>query len=127
MSFKSPLGRVLGQGSHSGTQHWISQRITSVALAVLGPWLVVSLLTMPDFSYASAHAAMARPANAVVTILFLLAAFHHAYSGVTVVIEDYVPAKGKKILALLVLQFLHVAFAVAGIIAVLRLAIWSAV
>ena len=37
MSLRSPMGRVLGLGSaKEGVSHWWSQRVTSVALVILG-------------------------------------------------------------------------------------------
>ena len=50
MSLRSPIGRVLGLGAaKEGVSHWWSQRVTSVALLLLGLWFVVSLLRMPTF------------------------------------------------------------------------------
>ena len=50
----------------------------------------------------------------------------HSQLGVQVVVEDYVTGKGLKIVTMLVLNFLHVAFAVAGVFAVLRIAFGTA-
>ena len=44
---RSALGRVRGYGSaKEGVGHWWSQRLTSVALIVLGCWFVVSMLSL---------------------------------------------------------------------------------
>ena len=44
MSLRSPLGRVLGLGSaKGGSGHWYSQRVTAVALVILGCWFIASL------------------------------------------------------------------------------------
>ena len=52
MSLRSPIGRVLGLGAaKEGFSHWWSQRVTSVALLLLGLWFVASLLRMPGFGY----------------------------------------------------------------------------
>ena len=52
MSMRSPIGRVLGLGAaKEGVSHWWSQRVTSVALVLLGLWFVSSLLRMPTFQY----------------------------------------------------------------------------
>ena len=54
MSLRSPLGRVLGSGSaKEGTDHWWMQRVSAVALALLGLWFMLSLVGLPDFSQAS--------------------------------------------------------------------------
>jgi succinate dehydrogenase / fumarate reductase, membrane anchor subunit len=123
---KSPLGTVLGLGGHSGTHHWWMQRVTSIALALLGPWFVVRALTLPDYGYATVHATLARPHNAVLMILLLITVAHHSAAGVAVVIEDYVPSKGKKLAALVVAQFLHWVLAAYAVLAVLKVALGSA-
>jgi len=52
MSLRSPIGRVLGLGAaKEGVSHWWSQRVTSVALLLLGLWFVASLLRMANFEY----------------------------------------------------------------------------
>jgi succinate dehydrogenase / fumarate reductase membrane anchor subunit len=46
------LGKVRGLGSaHEGGDHWISERVTSLALLVLGVWLIASLLFLPALDY----------------------------------------------------------------------------
>ncbi len=45
MSLKSPLGRVLGLGSTgTGTEHWLGQRLSAVAMVPLTLWFALSLL-----------------------------------------------------------------------------------
>ena len=57
MSLVTPLNRVLGLGTASGAaEHWWLQRLTAVALLVLGIWAAIELLLLPDFSYATALA-----------------------------------------------------------------------
>ena len=44
----SPLGKVRGLGSaRAGGEHWITERVTSIALLLLGVWFVASLLFLP--------------------------------------------------------------------------------
>jgi succinate dehydrogenase / fumarate reductase membrane anchor subunit len=123
---KSPLGTILGLGGHSGTHHWWMQKVTSIALALLGPWFVITLLCLPDYHYATVHAALARPMNAVLTSLFLITVAHHSAAGISIIIEDYVPSKPKKLAALLVTQFLHWVLAGYAVLSVLKVALGSA-
>ena len=45
----SPLGKVRGLGSaREGGEHWLTERTTSIALLLLGIWLLASLLILPD-------------------------------------------------------------------------------
>ena len=126
MSSKSPLGQALGQGIVSGTHHWWLQRVTAIALALLGPWFAVSLLMQQKLDYVHAHAWLASPANAVLMLLFVPALVYHSWLGVVVVIEDYVPAKSKKLTALVVVQFLHLVTGAAALYGVLKVALGSA-
>ncbi len=46
------LSKVLGRGSaHEGAHHWRAQRLTALALLLLEPCYVVSLVLLPDFSF----------------------------------------------------------------------------
>jgi succinate dehydrogenase membrane anchor subunit len=127
MSLRSPLGKVIGLGTaKEGASHWWSQRVTAVALIVLTLWFVAALLRLPDFSHAVVTTWIGKPLNAVMLSLLVGTMAWHSQLGVQVVVEDYVTGKGLKIVTMLVLNFLHVAFAVAGVFAVLRIAFGTA-
>jgi succinate dehydrogenase / fumarate reductase membrane anchor subunit len=122
MSLRSPLGRVLGLGTaKEGTSHWWGQRVTAVALAVLGLWFAWSLAVTPDFSHAAVVAEIGRPINSVLLLLLTVTMAYHSYLGIQVVIEDYVHSPGPKLIALLVSRFAHVALAVAAVYAILKI------
>ena len=55
-------------------------------------------------------------------MLLLIAVFYHAALGLQVVIEDYVHAEWLKLSTLVAMRLICIAFAVAGIFAVLRIA-----
>lgn len=123
MSLRSPLGKVLGLGSaKEGANHWWSQRVTAVGLLLLGPWLLISLLILGDLSYGSVIAWIAAPINTVLLSLLVLTMSYHAQLGLQVVIEDYVPRKGTRMLSMLVINFVLLVLAVLGVFAVLRIA-----
>jgi succinate dehydrogenase / fumarate reductase, membrane anchor subunit len=126
MSLRSPVGRVLGLGSAGeGVGHWWTQRVSSVALVLLGLWFVFSLTRMPDLGYGAVTAWMASPVNAVLLSLLIGTMVYHSMLGVQVVVEDYVSHHGAKIVTVLVLNFLHYVLAALGIFAVLRIALGS--
>lgn len=123
MSLRSPIGRVTGLGTaKEGVSHWWSQRVTSVALLLLGLWFVASLLRMPNFGHEFVTAWIAMPVNAVLLLLLIGTLVYHSRLGVQVVVEDYVHHHGLKIATMLLLTFAHVAVAALAIFAVLRIA-----
>ena len=59
------IGRVRGLGSaKAGSHHWLVQRFTAIGNLVLVLWLVVSLLMLPNFDYATVREWIARPVPA---------------------------------------------------------------
>jgi succinate dehydrogenase / fumarate reductase membrane anchor subunit len=123
---RSPLGRAIGLGSaKQGVEHWWAQRVSAVALLVLGLWFVASLAALAGADRATVAAWLHRPLAAILTILTLAAVFYHSALGLQVVIEDYVHAEGVKIAAVALVRLSCLALAVAGIFAVLRIAFGS--
>jgi succinate dehydrogenase / fumarate reductase membrane anchor subunit len=119
----TPLNRVLGLGTASGAaEHWWMQRLTAVALIVLGLWAAVELTLLPDFSYGTVLAWVHRPYSAVMLILFVLAVGYHSYLGVQVVVEDYVASKALKVAFLMGSSLAHVGLTIAAIFAILKVA-----
>ncbi len=126
MSLRSPLGRVIGLGSaKSGFHHWWVQRLTAVALAPLGLWFVFSMVGLTSTDYWSVAAWVAEPLNAVLLIMLLLTLLYHSALGLQVVMEDYLHHGGGRLVALVAMQFLHVALAVAGVYSIVTLSVGS--
>ena len=126
-SLRSPLGRVLGQGSaKDGVHHWWVQRLSSVALVPLTVWFVVSLLSLPSIDHATITAWIGQLWTAVFLILLVLTGAWHSQLGVRVVVEDYVHGHGAKALTLALVTFFHIVVAVAGVLAILKVALGGA-
>lgn len=122
MSLRSPLGKVLGHGSaKDGTGHFFAQRISGMALALLGGSFTVCLFVTTDFSHAAVQAEIARPLNGVMLLLLSITLAWHSYLGVQVVIEDYVHAAGVKLVALIISRFAHALLATAAVYAILKI------
>ena len=121
---RTPLSRVLGLGSaKDGTGHWWSQRLSAIALLVLTVWLVSSLIALNGLSHSEVLGWISGPWNAVALVLFIASLFYHSNLGIQVVVEDYVHQDGVKLATLVLSAFVHAALAVAGIFAVLRIAL----
>lgn len=91
------LGKVRGLGSaRHGGHHWIGERVTSIALLVLGLWLLASLLFLPDLGQRTVVEWLRMPSAAVPMVLLVLVGFRHAVDGLQVVIDDYVHDEGNR-------------------------------
>jgi len=122
MSLRAPLGRVLGLGTaKDGTDHWWGQRVSGIALVLLGLWFIAALVIMPSLEHGSVVEFIGRPLNSVLLSLLCLTAAYHSLLGVQVVIEDYVHAHGSKIVSLILSRFAHVFVTVISIYAILRI------
>lgn len=120
----SPLKRAKGLGSaHDGLHHWIIQRITAIALIPLTIWFVISLIQLSGSEYEQAIAFFKSPLNAVLMAGVIIASFWHAALGLQVVIEDYVHCNFNKITALLVVKIGCYGLAIAGVLAIAKLAL----
>ncbi|HVC38312.1 MAG TPA: succinate dehydrogenase, hydrophobic membrane anchor protein [Gammaproteobacteria bacterium] len=123
MSFRTPLGRARGLGSsRHGTSHWLAQRVTAIALIPLSLWFVISLLIHVRADYVTALIWLHSPVVSVLSMLLLATVFYHAYLGLQMVIEDYVHDEWLKLSALVLIKFICILLAAAGIFAVLRIA-----
>ena len=102
--FRTSLARARGLGSAKhGVGHWMSERLSSVALVPLSLWAVWAGLRIAPQGYEGAVALLAQPVNAVAALLLLAVGFQHMKIGLQVVIEDYVHTPFNKI-ALLMLN-----------------------
>lgn len=124
MSLRTPLATARGLGSaKEGVDHWWKQRLTAIALVPLLLWFGFSVALLGTADYYTVVGWLAHPVNAGLMILVLAAGFWHGALGLQVVIEDYIATEWKKIATLLLVQFGSVILALAGILAVLRIAL----
>ncbi|MGD9816808.1 MAG: succinate dehydrogenase, hydrophobic membrane anchor protein [Hyphomonadaceae bacterium] len=120
-AMRTPLGRVRNHGAGGeGTGHFIATRLTSIALAVLAPWFVVSAgLALRDGSYAAATDYLADPFNAVGVILLVTVSLYHMSLGMQEVVLDYIERPLTKVALLVLNALVPLALGVAAIFAVL--------
>ncbi len=122
MEMRSTLGRVRGLGSsNDGVKHWLSLRLTGLALVPLTLWFVFSAITMIGADLATFKAWVGLHGNPVLLILLTITMFHHAVYGVQEIIEDYIQNETMKVGSLIIIKFVAVLFAASCVFAVLRL------
>ena len=121
-TLRSPLqvARGLGSAKH-GTEHWWSQRLTAIALVPLTVWFVFGVIGHLGADHTAFVAWMKSPFSAVMMILTAVVTFHHAQSGLQVVIEDYVHAEWQKMALIIGVKFLSFALAAACVLAVVKI------
>lgn len=90
-SYRTPLSRALGLGSAKhGAGHWISERVSSIALVPLVIWMVYAVIRLAAGDYGLAVQWARNPLNATLAVLTFAIGFLHMHSGMRVVIEDYI-------------------------------------
>ena len=123
----TPLGVVRGLGSaHHGGEHWLTERVTSIALLLLGTWLVASLLILPALDVRTLLEWLHAPSGAVPMALLIIVGFKHALDGMKVVVDDYVHDEGNRFACNLVLLFLAVGGGALALFALARIAFTGA-
>lgn len=123
MSFRTPRQDASGLGSSkSGTHHWWSMRISSVALIPLSILFAVPFAGALGGGHDEVLALYANPFHAIVACLFIAVSFHHLMQGLQTVIEDYVHAPALRTGMMLGTTMICGALGFAGVFAVLKIA-----
>ena len=124
VSMRTPLGRAIGLGSaKEGVHHWWAQRLTAAALVPLVLWFAAALIAHIGAGRAEVLAWLGAPLSAIAMVLLLIAGLYHMALGLQVVIEDYIHTEWVKLAALVLDRFAAFVLAIAGIFAVLRIAL----
>lgn len=105
----TPIGRVRGLGSaREGGEHWLTERLTSIALLLLGSWFVASVVMLPALDHKTLTEWLKAPSGAVPMALLVAVSFKHAVDGMKVVVDDYVHDEGNRFALNALLLFLAV-------------------
>ncbi len=124
MSAGSPSAQVPGSGSaEGGTKHWWAQRVTAVALLILGGWFLYSIMQLDSFAHSALLAWAGRSFNSVMLLLLSVTLEWHSALGEQVVLEDYVNGSMIKVASLLLNRFAHAFLAIAVVVAIVRIAL----
>lgn len=111
----------IAPSTKTGAHHWLMQRISALALIPLIIWLVFSFVSILEDPQGYLPTFFAYPFNAVMGILLIIASLYHGSLGMRVIIEDYVANKMMMHIFIMLIHFLSIATAVAGVIAIIRL------
>lgn len=124
VSYRTSLGRARGLGSAKhGVGHWISERVSSVALVPLSLWGVISALSLSRVGYEGAAAWLQSPLNAVLAALLFAVSFQHMHAGLRVIVEDYIHTPGAKASLLLLNLFVCVLGGAVAVFCILKVAL----
>jgi len=105
----TPLGKVRGLGSaREGGEHWLTERVTSIALLLLGVWFAASLVLLPALDRQTVIEWLRAPSGAIPMALLIVIGFRHALDGMKVVVDDYVHEEGTRFALNTLLLFLAV-------------------
>ena len=122
--FVTPAKTTRGLGaSKTGTSHHIRQRVSALALIVLVPWFLFSIMSAALGGYADALAWVGSPLNATLLVLTAGAAFYHMRLGMHAVIEDYIGKTGTRAALLILNTFFAAGLFVAVVMSVIR--VWA--
>ena len=122
-NMRTPLARAIGLGSaKDGGGPWWAERVSAVALVPLTLWFTASIIAHTGSDYATFIVWLRTPLAAILMILLLVALFYHTALGLQVVIEDYVHS-ATKFAAVIAVRLGCCAFATAGVVAILRIAL----
>ncbi len=120
--FRNPLALAHNHGpARGGVAHWWGQRFSSLLLVILTAWLLWALNSLVGADHATASAWLARPWNAAMGVLFVVAMFYHARLGLQVIIEDYVKRRVLEVGLQISIKILTLLGGVLGVVAILSI------
>jgi len=103
----------------AGTGHFVAQRVTAIALILLGPWFAVAISSLDSLEHVIVMAFLAKPLNGILMALLCATLAYHSYLGVQVVIDDYVHAAGLNKASLFISRIAHLVLALVAVYAIL--------
>ncbi len=87
---------IFNKDHQKGTDHWLGQRITSVAMVPFTALFMFFFLKNYGSSYEQVKNYFSNPMINGITIIFFIIMFLHLKQGLEVVIEDYISQKPRR-------------------------------
>lgn len=123
-SFRTDLSRARGLGAAGhGAGHWISERVSAIALAPLSLWAVFATLRLARVDHATAAHWVAQPLNAVLLVLTFAISCWHMHSGMRVIVEDYIHKTLSKSAILVINLIVCLLFGALAVLSILKVAL----
>ena len=120
---RSNLARAKGLGStHEGTDHFIQQRMTALALIPLVLWFCFAIAMLPAMDYMSLRSWVQSPLNSILLITIIVVSFYHLQLGLQVIIEDYIATFYIKLSTIIVMKFVCFLLCITGVFSTLMIA-----
>jgi succinate dehydrogenase / fumarate reductase, membrane anchor subunit len=122
--FRTGLSRARGLGSvKAGTEHFWLQRVTGAANLFLISFLFYSAFHLAGQPFSAVKAYFASPVVATLAILLAASSAYHMRLGMQVIIEDYVPKEGQKLVLLMLNTFFAALVGLISIVAIIKLSL----
>lgn len=123
MAYLTNRKRVTGLGAaHSGTHHFWTMTVSSVALLILTPLFLLVIGPLLGAPHAQVVETLGRPIPALIVGAFMVVGLHHFRLGVQVLIEDYVRGLARKVWIILT-TIVSYALAAAAVVALAQIAL----
>ncbi len=84
-------------GAHYGLRDWLAQRVTAVVMVVYTVVFLGALLTHSPVGFAGWKSFIGHGAMRVLTLLFFLSLFYHAWIGMRDILMDYIQPTGVRL------------------------------
>ena len=125
--FRTPMSRARGLGaSRHGVSHFITERVSGIALIPLALWAVFAGLRLASLGFEGAVEWVSIPLNTVLLCTLIVVALIHLKGAIQVVIEDYIPDFTTKTVLVLANLFLCVLGGAVGVVSILKVAFTGA-
>ena len=84
-------------GAHYGLKDWLAQRVTAIVMVVYTIIFLAALVTRAPMRFPEWKALFTNEVMRVLTLLFFLSLFYHAWIGVRDILMDYIQPTGVRL------------------------------
>lgn len=109
--------------NHSATEHKVAHNITTICNIPLVFWLIYTVITLCDATYAEFTAYFAMPVNTIAAILFVLCTLKHFALEISVVFEDYISNISLRHFIIIAMKLFFLVLGLTAIISILKIAL----